>query len=268
MGAGRRFMMTVKGPARLYVFAAFLAVIPQWCLAWQTLVLEPSLDNTLYESEPDLPPTQNELSNGKGIFLFAGRTGLDAGFRLRRAALQFDLSAIPAESEIIYAELTLFQSRAAPGSPPSQLTLHRLRGSWGEGNSDAAGPEGQGAFAEPGDVTWFNRDYPGTPWKLPGGDFVAQASAATTLGPDSMDFTWVCSADMLADLNDWLVSPGDNFGWLLRGFEDGAQNARRFHSREHSDAATRPRLKLVFRGPDELLMDGFEDAPTCIDEAP
>ncbi len=264
MGAPAQYGVTAFGWSTAILLVGLLSLSSGSALAWHTIVLEPAQDNTLYESEPDMPPTQNELSNGQGIFLFAGRTGMDAGFRLRRAALQFDLTPVPPGSEIFYAELILFQSRAAPGSPPSVMTLHRLREPWGEGASDAAGPEGQGAFAEPGDVTWFNRFYPVDAWESPGGDFVTSPSAQATLGDGSLDFTWMCNPLMVQDLNGWLAAPAQNHGWILLGFEDGAQNARRFHSREHVDAQTRPRLRLFYRAADELLIDGFEDQQGCL----
>ena len=87
--------------------------------AWPSLELEPVQDNTLYETPIDSGATQYELSNGAGDFLFAGRGGMDAGFKLRRAVLKFDLSGLPAGAEILAARLTLHQSRAAPGSARS-----------------------------------------------------------------------------------------------------------------------------------------------------
>jgi hypothetical protein len=68
---------------------------------------------------------------------------------------------------------------------------------------------------------------------------------------------------MLDDLNAWLDHPQQNFGWLLIGFEDGAMNAHRFHSREHTEVNTRPRLRLVYRSPESVSSDGFETIATC-----
>ena len=232
-------------------------------LAWPAIELEAVLDNTLYESEMDMPPDQNELSNGQGIFLFAGRTGLDGGFRLRRAVVQFDLSVLPPGSEILSAEVVLYHSRAAPGSPPSLMSLHRLVQEWGEGDSDAPGPEGQGAFAEPGDATWFHNTYATELWESPGGDFLVPASAFTVVGADVGDQVWACTQSLLEDLNLWLRDSSQNFGWLLTGFEDGGMNAHRFHSRENLEVDTRPRLRLVYRTPDDLSSDSFETPSAC-----
>ena len=245
------------------LLALAFVIFPTAGLAWPTLELEAVADNTLYESEVDNPPVLNELSNGEGIFLFAGRTGFDAGFRLRRALLKFDLSVLPAGSGIVFAELVLYHSRAAPGSPPSEMTLHPVSQNWGEGASDAAGPEGQGAFAQPGDATWFRPIYDSGRWQLPGGDFAVSPSASTVVGELVGDFVWPCTQAMLDDLNAWANAPEQNFGWVLLGFEDGGMNAHRFHSREHPDTETRPRLRIAYRPPGTLLVDGFEPPPDC-----
>lgn len=236
---------------------------PGVAFSWPSVELEATLDNTLYETEMDMPPEQNELSNGMGIFLFAGRTGLDGGFRLRRALLKFDLEALPAGSEILAAELVLYHSQAAPGSPPSEMTLHRVLQEWGEGASDAPGPEGQGAFAEPGDATWFHRLYDSEIWRSPGGDFVDAASTSATVGSAVGDFVWPCTQALIEDLNEWLGEPDRNFGWLLKGFEASGGNAHRFHSRQHFEGETRPRLRVVFRPPGVVFSDGFEAQMPC-----
>ncbi len=263
MGASRR-KSNRRGfcPASMLV-TALVCLLPLSAAAWPTIELTPSLDNTMYETEMDMPPEQNELSNGEGIFLFAGRTGLDGGFRLRRALLKFDLEALPAGSEILAAELVLFQSRAAPGSPPSKMTLHGVLQEWGEGASDAPGPEGQGALAEPGDASWFHRIYDSESWRFPGGEFANVSASSATVGTAVGDFVWPCTQVMIQQLNTWLSDPDRNFGWLLMGFEAGGRNAHRFHSRQHSDPETRPRLRLVYRPPGMVLSDSFEAQATC-----
>ena len=236
---------------------------PVSAFSWSTIEVEAEMDNTLYQTEMDIPPARNELSNGQGIFLFAGRTGLDAGFRNRRALVKFDLSVLPDDAEVLSAELVLYLSRAAPGAPPSEMTLHRVLQPWGEGISNAAGPEGQGALAEKGDATWFHSEYSTQLWSIPGGSFQIWPSAVTTVGSLSQDYVWPCTRQLLGEINTWLNVPEENSGWLLLGFEDGARNARRFHSREHPEVQTRPRLRLIYRTPDMVFADGFESLPGC-----
>jgi hypothetical protein len=47
------------------------------------------------------------------------------------------------------------------------------------------------------------------------------------------------------------------------GFEAGGRNAHRFHSREHAEVDTRPRLRLIYRTPETVVNDGFESLTDC-----
>ncbi len=194
--------------------AVLLACAVTSAEAWEKIELLPSQDNTLYETPMDQEGQQFELSNGAGNFLFSGRTGLDAGFRLRRALLQFDLqSALPPNALIIAVELTLYQSRSAPGAPPAGMGLHQVLQEWGEAGSKGIGPEGQGDFAEEGDATWHHRLYPVDLWESAGGHFEAAPSAVTTVGEGETHVTWLCSASLLSDVQFWQQNPASNFGW-------------------------------------------------------
>lgn len=236
-------------------FGALLAwgSVPAAHAAGYLAQLEPSQDNSIYEPVIDL------MSNGSGIFLFAGRTGLDGGFKARRALLKYDLAAaLPANAIITYAELSLYQSKAAPNSPPAEIGLHRLSASWGEGPSNATGAEGQGAPAEAGDATWTHRFHPDTAWTAPGGDFEAAPTVTTTVGQTLGYYRWACTQALLLELNDWLQAPETNHGWILIGGEEGGQSAHRFNSRENSTPEHRPRLTLWYITDDTVFLDGFE----------
>ena len=243
--------------------AACLALTPATLFAWPSVELEPGQDNTLYETAIDSGETQNELSNGAGSFLFIGRTGFDGGFKRRRALLKFELAALPPGAEILAAELTLYQSKAAPGSPPASVRLHRVTQQWGEGVSEGIPPEGQGNFAEPGDATWHHRLYPDALWDTAGGSYADTASASATVGQELGAGTWPCTAALLADLLLWQSDPGLNFGWIMIGGEEGGQSAHRFNSRENTDAVTRPRLRITYRPAGSVLIDGFEGPVAC-----
>lgn len=265
MTSARCFQHPMRHFFKRLTFAVMLltTLCPLAAQSSNTIELEAALDTTLYQTEKDAPPVQNEFSNGKGIFLFSGRTGLDAGFRSRRALFKFDLTTLPEGAEILGAQVILYLSRAAPGAPPSVMTLHRVMRPWGEGLSDAAGPEGQGAPAQKEDATWYHNIYNTDSWGNAGGDFVDQSSSSTTVGSDVIAYTWTCTKQLVDELSAWLEQPDTNFGWLLKGFEDGARNARRFHSREHPDAETRPRLLLEYSTPDTVIVDGFESQTAC-----
>ena len=229
--------------------------------AWDRIELPPDRDNTLYET----PEGADELSNGAGDFLFAGRAGLDAGFRLRRALLHFDVSAIPAGATIRHVELVLHQSKAAPGSPPADMGLYRALQAWGEGGSEGIGAEGQGNLAAAGDATWYHRIWPDFLWDAAGGSFAAMASGSTTVGQILGSYTWSCTATLVADVQAWLDAPATNFGWVLAGGEEAGYSAHRFNSREHFTPAERPMLRIEYQPPGTVLADGFEDPKTCTD---
>ena len=232
--------------------------------ASEKIAIEPSQDNTLYESPIDQGELQFELSNGSGDFLFSGRTGVDAGFRRRRALLRFDLeSALPPGATLLAVELTLYQSRAAPGAPPAGMGLHRVLQEWGEGASEAIGPEGQGNFAEEGDATWHHRLYPDDLWDTAGGHFEAVPSAVTTVGQDEDYFVWLCSSSLLGDVQFWQQNPAANFGWILVGGEESGTSAHRFNSRENGDSELRPRLTLYYAPETTVFESGFEEPFSC-----
>lgn len=253
------------GRGRLPLVAAALCLFgsPQALPAGNTLQLPPDRDNTLYESAADTETETYELSNGAGDFLFVGRTGQDAGYRLRRGLLHFDLSSIPAGATVLHATLRLFQSRAAPGSPPAQMGLHRALEAWGEGTSEGIGAEGQGNLATEGDATWYHRIYPDELWTTPGGDFAATASSTTTVGETLGPYDWPCTAELVADLQGWLDDPGSNLGWALVGGEAAGYSAHRFNSRQHFEPGERPLLTIEYRPPDVVFSDGFESAGDC-----
>lgn len=244
--------------AGLCVVALLLAGLSPAAFAWSEAILYPDKDNTLYETDADAPGDPNEASNGAGSFLFSGRTNIDAGFRLRRGLIHFDLAGIPSGSQILSAELVLYQSHISPNAFPVTMSLHRALEDWGEGSSDGIGPEGQGAPAQPGDATWYHSFYNTVLWTQEGGVFAASASASTTVGLALEDYAWNCSPGMVADLQDWLANPGMNSGWVLLGNEDAGGSARRFNSVNNVEAGSRPRLRLIYRSPEEVFADGFE----------
>jgi hypothetical protein len=235
---------------RLVWGAALCALLVAGSAAAETVTLEPSKDNTIFEEEGD-------LSNGKGIHLFVGRTSTvnPAGVSNRRCLLAFDVAgSVPAGATIESASLTLFVSKTID-TRPTQVTLHKLTRDWGEGASIAGIPpsyikDGGGAPAEPGDATWMFAMFDTVPWSTPGGEFVGEASATQTVEDIGAPtpYTW-SSAAMVADVQSWLDSPESNFGWIMIGDESTDTTARQFNSRENTDfPMLRPMLTIEFTG--------------------
>ncbi len=215
---------------------ACLALAPT--VAAEVVVLTPVRDATLYQDDA------GAVANGAGQHLFIARTAV--GDR-RRAVLAFDVAgAIPAGATIVAASLTLNVSNTRPGVNPIGTEIHRLLADWGEGASDAPGQEGVPANAADGDATWIHTFFPGELWGREGGDYDPLARATTVVG-DLGPVTWDSTPEMVADVQDWLDSPLDNYGWILVGDGFAVQTAKRLDSREHPDPDRWPQLTVEFQ---------------------
>ena len=223
---------------RPILFPILLLLLPAAHARADTLSLNPSADNTLYED------VAGSVSNATGNYLFSGLTLVN--FK-RRALLRFDLSTLPASATITSATLTLTMSRG--GSSPIPFSLHRVTRQWGEATSQADGMEGTGAAITPGDAGWLHSVYPTTLWTTPGGDFTESPSTITNVS-DLGPYTWPSTATLIADLADMRADPSANFGFLLLGDEfSSPPTAKRFNSRENPDPATRPTLTITYSIP-------------------
>ena len=192
--------------------------------------LDAVADNTIYSA--------GELANGAGAGVFAGSGGQGGE---RRALLRFDLAFIPTNATVLSASLRLFMEQGQADT--NELALHRLAASWGEGTSLAPGGGGGGATPGANDATFTKRFSSGASWSAIGGDFVATASATTAVGVSELYF-WD-SAGTAEDVRHWLVTPGDNHGWLLKS-TTGAAPAKRFGARENGTVIARPQLTVRY----------------------
>ena len=217
-------------------------------LAWSTLAqkkaaneetkqFEASKDTTLIEHPKGL------LGNSEGEGIFVGRTGQPEGSK-RRGLVAFDLSAIPPRSRILSVTLTMTMSLSAGGDRTSTVNLYRVTRFWKEGTSVAQG--GRGAEAQAGDATWIHSVYPDRRWARPGGDYVKAVSAKTDVG-GSGAYTWNSTPKLIADVQSWVNSPKNNFGWILIGDESQSPTAKVFASSETADTNARPKLTVVYR---------------------
>jgi hypothetical protein len=208
--------------------------------AADTVSLTSSRDNTLYET------SDGTLSSGAGPTMFVGRTA--QGFEeLRRALVAFDLAdSIPAGSTVVSVEIELHMSKTISGA--QTVTLHRVTSSWGEGASNAGLNGGAGALSVTGDATWLHRSYDAELWSSAGGDFDAAASASASVAGIG-DYAWGSTPGLVADVQGWVDNPASNHGWLVLGNENATGSAKRFNTREHPSASSRPRLIVTFNPP-------------------
>jgi hypothetical protein len=209
-------------------------------------------DNTLFES------IDGSVSNGAGIYLFAGKTN---GASIRRGLVMFDLtSKIPNGATITSAKVHMNMSKSQ--TITVNVKLYKVLSSWGEGTSDATGNngnEGSGATATTGDATWLHRLFNTETWTSPGGDFSATPSATTSVaGVGSYEFS--SNDQMVADVTEWLNDSSTNNGWIVIGDESANGTAKRFDTKENSSAANRPTLIVQYTGP--TIVGGREKNPT------
>jgi len=192
-----------------FVLLVFLLVFTGSTAFAETVQFQTLKDNTLYENVPD-------NSNGGGKYLFMGLTGEDNRIpaSLRRALLEFELSAIPANAVIESVQVSFTINKVPSfGATPDFATLHRLLRDWGEGASNAPGAEGQGIAALPGDATWNDAFFDTDSWAVAGGDFEVAASASAPFGasvPETMIFA--STPTLVADVQKWVRKPATNFG--------------------------------------------------------
>ena len=205
----------------------------------EVVTIPPTKDNTLYENGT------GAFSNGAGETLFAGVTGPTGSNSIRRAVLSFDIAGdVPSGATIVDAVLTLHLSRKPGGTGPQVHTIHVVLADWGEGTSVAGGAGGFGGASTTGDATWIHTFFNTATWATPGGDISATVSATQTCD-DIAFYSWT-DTQLVADVQSFLDSPSTNFGWAVFGNEAANQTARRFDSRENSNATFRPELKITY----------------------
>lgn len=237
----------------LDVSSSDLAIVAP--VASQTVVLEPAQDAAIYEES-------GQLANGAGSFVFAGKNASDSE---RRALLRFAVDqAIPAGATVTAVSLELTMSRTTSG--PQDVELHRVLEPWSEGPSAASGGEGGGTSAQSGDVTWTHRVYPDVTWSSPGGTFASPATASVEIDQNAT-YMFAAFPGMVDDVQAWLDTPAENYGWMLVNTSATAGSAKRFNSRENSTASTRPHLTITFDPPTVPPIDHFVFLPAAANAA-
>lgn len=201
--------------------------------AQTTLTFTPSKDNTIFE-------ISNTSSNGAGSSLFAGN---DNANRKHRGLMRFDLSSIPTNATVTNVTLSLTLNKTNDGTAKTH-SLNKVSADWGEGTSVGSGG---GDAATPNDATWSDRFFGVSTWSSLGGDFSTTASSSTSIGGVGA-YTFPSTAQLIADVQAWVLSASTNYGWILIGDESTSGTARRFNSRESGTVANRPTLSVTFTG--------------------
>lgn len=220
-----------------FVLCVALAVCGGGLIAADTVNLNAIADATLYEGD-------GSLANGAGEHLFVGRTENRNGAVERRALLAFDVAgSIPSGASVTSASLEVTMSRTVSGS--QTVELRRVTESWSEGPSDAAGQEGGGTTSQAGDATWVHRNFPSSQWSSVGGSFSQTVSGSQQISGDGT-YTFMSTAQLVADVQGWLDAPATNFGWAMVMPSPAVGSAKRFNSRENSSQTSRPVLTVTY----------------------
>jgi hypothetical protein len=218
-----------------------------------TTTLTPVADTTLIEAAP---------ANNLGGQYYANAGTTQAG-KKNRALFRFEpREQIPAGSKITSAKLVFLVVGEPSETPsnPSEFQLYRVLKSWGEGSKiDNKGPDngGLGQPATFGEASWVYR-FSGTTntWSSPGGvigvDFSSVISSSQFIyGVISPPYPFNSTSNMVADVQLWLDSPEQNFGWMLKTIDESViLSARRFGSKDN--LADAPQLEIEFVPPPKL----------------
>jgi hypothetical protein len=176
-----------------------------------------------------------------------------------RTLVQFDLSDLPVNAviETVKLEFTLGSS----GTTIPVISVFKLTQGWTEGATaevdnckynTTCNIQGT-AISGSNDVTWNEVSYSGTlanPWTTLGGNFAANASAASN-DANASSILYV-SSGLKNDVLSWIATPSSNNGWLLKtDFITSSSAMRRFLSREGALAsgnpASAPRLVITYK---------------------
>lgn len=196
------------------------------------VTLFPSEDATISEHSQD-------LVSGAVTTIDSGSDGPEQDALRNRALLKFDLATnIPSNAIVTSAALTLTLVKA-PRPDNLWFSLHRILRDWRESA-----------------VTWTNRLSPPAAWSVPGcGPPLDYSSSVTQsnliLGATvPAAFTFASNFSMVADVQEWVRNPSNNFGWILVcEREDLERSKRKFASKEYAVSSiptNRPSLEVQF----------------------
>ena len=221
--------------------------LPRLVIA-DSITLYPVADTSLDSAYPD-----NNL--GANSNLVAGTNGRG---QPARALLRFDpASQIPSNAIIQSVTLTLQLVRENLGGVGASIfDLHSVWVDWGEGT----GVGNSGTAATNGEATWNARFYPTNLWSAPGAaisnDYSGVVSAALLVS-NLGSYTFSSNSNLVSDVQQWLLHPTNNFGWILVcEAESTAFTARRFASRE--DPTNTPALQVQYLVPVPPRLLGIE----------
>ena len=204
-------VVSVCKHARSSFLAVAIAIVLSLSTRADVVTLVPSADSYARELSPD-------LNAGGEQNLVVGCLGDRANREVRRGFLKFDLSQIPPGATINSATLNVTVVMVPLGRADSVFELRRVLSQWNEG-----------------EVTWNSR-LAGVLWQLSGAEGPADTSPNPSSEVQILDlggYTLPSTPALVADVQAWVNSPANNFGWIFQSEDEVTpKTARRFGSRE------------------------------------
>lgn len=191
-------------------------------------VFSPVADATISEKNLSSPMGSEQT-------LEVGTTGPAAGYKDSRALLRFNLAgSIPTNATVTSAALTVTLVQTAPAVTNLWLDLRKVLRPWSESA-----------------VTWTNRLTPPAAWSAPGGapgvDFGSDVTQSNRITTTLGAYTFASNARLVADVQDWVSNPSNNWGWIMISELEGVgQTEIKFSSRE---GAAAPSLAVQYTIP-------------------
>ncbi len=248
----------------LSLLLIFSAQPPLFALE-QTLILQQDVNgyygvsDTWVSTEDWGTPPQNTVNYGENQLLTLGRDGDN------NLLLHFDLSAIPANSEIISVRLELY-NQTESGSDgqdyPRRINLYQVLTDWDAGNQISTPIDAPGKHGATGEnaFTYFPGEGGNIAWDLPGMEAGTDYKASSESFTDVINPGWYVW-DITALTRAWIRGEQANFGVVLRdvtGWQEGNRDWREFASSQNSTIIRRPRL-VIHYNPDVPFVDAGPD---------
>ena len=216
-------------------------------------------DTTISRLGWDTPP-QYSVNYGQNTTLELSRDGGD------NPIIGFDLSGVPANSKVISAELSLYNTTQSSFSGTRdfarRIDLFQVLRDWDEGNQINSPIDTGGKHGATGDhaFDWYPGEGTDIAWAARGmsaeTDYVSSAeSYADVINPGW--YSWNVSGLV----TEWVRGGLANYGIVLRdatGYQDDHHDERTFVSNQGVDTTLRPRLTVVYN-PDTPMADAGPD---------
>ena len=265
----------VTGPSQMPISDVVAAPSgPSQILGVQTRIFQQGADgyaglrDTWVSASDWAAPPQHTVNYGINPALTLSRDGDD------NPLLRYDLSAIPANSAILTATLSLYNTSQSSLSGTKafarRVKAFAVLRDWDEGNQVDSPINGSGKHGATGDnaFDYFTGQGTDVPWAGRGMAAGVDYAAAPIASADVVNPGWY-DWDVTDLVRAWVRNEQPNFGLVLRdatGYEDDHNDQRLFVSGQGVNATQRPKLTVTFNpdvpfaaaGPDQsnLSWDG------------